>query len=85
MMSRLLIVGTGGQGKVVLDCVKNKYEQIVFLTNDLYSKAVDGYSIRYEQETTDVYIKTNFDEIVVAIGNNNARLNLSLKYETKGL
>jgi sugar O-acyltransferase (sialic acid O-acetyltransferase NeuD family) len=85
MVSRLLIVGTGGQGRVVLDCIKNKYEQIVFLTNDLHSKAVDGYSLLYEQETTDGYIKNNFDEIVVAIGNNNARLNLSLKYETNGL
>jgi sugar O-acyltransferase (sialic acid O-acetyltransferase NeuD family) len=85
VVSRLLIIGTGGQGKVVLDCIKNKYEQIVFLTNDLHSKGIAGYSILYEQEITDEYIVKNFDEIIVAIGNNNARLNLSLKYEAKGL
>ncbi|GHU74000.1 acetyltransferase [Spirochaetia bacterium] len=82
--ANLLIIGTGGQGRVVLDCIKNKYKKIVFFTNDLHSMAVDGYSILFEQETTDEYLKNNFDEIVVAIGNNNARLNLSLKYETKG-
>jgi UDP-3-O-[3-hydroxymyristoyl] glucosamine N-acyltransferase len=31
------------------------------------------------------YIIKNFDEVIVAIGNNNARLNLSLKYASNGI
>jgi sugar O-acyltransferase (sialic acid O-acetyltransferase NeuD family) len=84
-MRRLLIVGTGGQGKVVLECALKTYEKIVFITNDLHARSIDDYKIIYEQETTEEYIFKNFDEIIVAIGNNNARLNLSLKYITQGL
>jgi sugar O-acyltransferase (sialic acid O-acetyltransferase NeuD family) len=85
VMSGLLIIGTGGQGKVVLDCIKNKYKNIAFLTNDLNSKGIDGYPILYEQKATEEYIVKSFDEIIVAIGNNKARLNISLKYEQMGI
>jgi sugar O-acyltransferase (sialic acid O-acetyltransferase NeuD family) len=85
MMNHLLIVGTGGQGKVVLDCAKYKYQKISFLTNDSRSKGIEGYTTIYEQNISDEYILKTFDEIIVAIGNNNARLSLSLKYETQGI
>ncbi|MDR3341335.1 MAG: acetyltransferase [Treponema sp.] len=84
-MGHLLIVGTGGQGKVVLDCAKDTYQKISFMTNDLHSQGIEGYNIIYEQNISDEYILKTFDEIIVAIGNNNARLSLSLKYEIKGI
>jgi sugar O-acyltransferase (sialic acid O-acetyltransferase NeuD family) len=84
-MGRLLIIGTGGQGKVVLDCAKYYYDSITFMTNDKNSLGVNGYPIIYEQEISLDIILNNFDEIIVAIGNNNARLNISLEYESKGM
>jgi sugar O-acyltransferase (sialic acid O-acetyltransferase NeuD family) len=84
-MSRLLIIGTGGHGKVVLDSAKNYYDSITFMTNDRNSLGINGYPIMYEQETTMDAIIENYDEIIVAIGNNNARLKISLEYESKGM
>jgi len=84
-MGRLLIIGTGGQGKVVLDCAKNYYDTITFMTNDKNSLGINGYPIIYEQEITLDKILKNYDEVIVAIGNNNARLNISLEYESKGI
>jgi sugar O-acyltransferase (sialic acid O-acetyltransferase NeuD family) len=84
-MGRLLIIGTGGQGKVVLDCAKYYYHSISFMTNDTHSLGINGYPIIYEQETAFDTILNNYDEIIVAIGNNKARLKISLKYESKGI
>ena len=84
-MKRLLIVGSGGHGKVVLDCAKKQYNSITFMTNDIQSKSVNGYPIIFEQETSMEYILQNFDEVIVAIGNNNARLKISMDYITKGI
>ena len=84
-MRRLLIIGTGGHGKVVLDCAKKYYDSIGFLTNDTHSKNIDGYPILFEQETSFDYVLQNFDELIVAIGNNNARLNISMDYKAKGI
>jgi sugar O-acyltransferase (sialic acid O-acetyltransferase NeuD family) len=84
-MGSLLIIGTGGQGKVVLDCAKNFYDSITFMTNDKNSLAIEDYPIIYESETALDTIIKNYDEIIVAIGNNNARLKISLEYESKGM
>jgi sugar O-acyltransferase (sialic acid O-acetyltransferase NeuD family) len=84
-VKRLLIVGTGGQGKVVMDCALNSYDDITFMTNDINTHGIDEYKILYEQDISPEYIVSNFDEIIVAIGNNKARLNLSLKYVSQGL
>jgi sugar O-acyltransferase (sialic acid O-acetyltransferase NeuD family) len=84
-MGRLLIIGTGGHGKVVLDCAKYYYDSITFMTNGKNSLCINGYPIIYEQEISLDKILNNFDEIIVAIGNNNARLNISLEYESKGM
>jgi sugar O-acyltransferase (sialic acid O-acetyltransferase NeuD family) len=82
-MKRLLIVGTGGQGKVVMDSALNSYDSITFMTNDAHG--IDDYKTIYERDISTEYIASNFDEIIVAIGNNNTRLNLSLKYISQGL
>ena len=84
-MGRLLIIGTGGQGKVVLDCAKNYYDSITFMTNDKNSSGINGYPIIYEQEITLDNILQNYDEVIVAIGNNKARLKISLEYESNGM
>ena len=84
-MGRLLIIGTGGQGKVVLDCAENYYDSITFMTNDKNSSGINGYPVIYEHEITLEKILQNYDEIIVAIGNNKARLKISLEYESKGM
>jgi sugar O-acyltransferase (sialic acid O-acetyltransferase NeuD family) len=84
-VKRLLIIGTGGQGKVVLDSAASTYDTIAFMTNDLHGHGIDGHEILHEQETPEEYISSHFDEIIVAIGNNSTRLNLSLKYEARGM
>jgi sugar O-acyltransferase (sialic acid O-acetyltransferase NeuD family) len=84
-LRRLLIVGTGGQGKVVLDCAEKFYKKISFMTSDINAQRIGNYPIIFEQNTTLDYILKNFDEVIVAIGNNNVRLNLSLKYISYGI
>jgi sugar O-acyltransferase (sialic acid O-acetyltransferase NeuD family) len=84
-MGHLLIIGTGGHGKVVLDCAKKYYNLITFMTNDLNSNGIEGYPVIYEQETSSEYILQNFDELIVAIGNNNVRLKISMDYASKGM
>ena len=78
-------MGTGGHGKVVLDCAEKQYKNISFLTNDLNANSIGNYPILFEQNTTPEYILKNFDQMIVAIGNNNARLRLSLKYISLGM
>jgi sugar O-acyltransferase (sialic acid O-acetyltransferase NeuD family) len=83
--SHLLIIGTGGQGKVVLDCAEKYYNKITFMTNDSNTKKIENYPILFEKDINFEYILKNFDGVIVAIGNNNARLNLSLKYISQGI
>jgi sugar O-acyltransferase (sialic acid O-acetyltransferase NeuD family) len=85
IVRRLLIVGTGGQGKVVLECAKRKYKSITFMTNDINSPGISGYPIIYEQNTSMDYMSKNYDEIIVAIGNNKDRLKLMHEYIGKGI
>jgi sugar O-acyltransferase (sialic acid O-acetyltransferase NeuD family) len=84
-MKRLLIIGTGGHGKVVLDCAKKQYNSITFMTNDTHSAGMDGYPVIYEQEISVDAVLKNFDELIVAIGNNKARLKISFDYSMKGI
>ena len=84
-MRRLLIIGTGGHGKVVMDCAKKHYDSIAFMTNDTHSAGINGYPVIYEQENSMDVVLKNFDELIVAIGNNNARLKISLDYAAKGI
>jgi len=72
-MARLLIVGSGGLGKEVLQCIIEKYDTISFLTNDRKSQKIMNFNLLYEQDTPDEYILNEFDEISVAIGVNKVR------------
>ncbi|MDR2767479.1 MAG: NeuD/PglB/VioB family sugar acetyltransferase [Treponema sp.] len=71
----MLIHGAGGQGKEVLECAIDSYEKICFMANEKHDMSVLEYPVLYEQETTENYILENFDEVIVAIGNNSLRLN----------
>jgi len=84
-MNRLLIIGTGGQGKVILDAVKKNYDSIAFMTNDTQALGIKGYPIIYEKEISIDNIIKEYDELIVAIGNNNVRLRLSLEYKARGI
>lgn len=86
-MKRLLIIGTGGQSKVVLDCAleTKAYSNIAFMTNDTCSKDIMGLSIFYEDVTTIEDISNKFDEVIVAIGNNSTRLKKSRYYAENGI
>jgi len=87
-VKNLLIVGAGGHGKVVLDCAlaMGDYAGVSFLTNDLAAKQIAGFPVFYEQETIlSSSFYENYDEIIIAIGNNNVRLAKSLQILDNGL
>ena len=84
-MKHLLIIGTGGQGKVVLDCAESQYDKITFMTNNLNAQKIKNYPIIFEQETKLERIMENFDELIVAIRDNNVRLKLTEKYISAGI
>lgn len=87
-MSRLLIVGAHGHGKVVLECAlsMNKFTKISFMSNEVETGGIEGYELLDQNTTSFEYIKDNFDEVIVAVGlNNSARLNLSNKLKEEGI
>ena len=84
-MAHLLIIGTGGQAKVVLDCAKNYYTSITFMTNDMRSPGIEGFPVIYEQEISMETVLKNYDELIAAIGNSSIRLKISLEYEARGM
>jgi sugar O-acyltransferase (sialic acid O-acetyltransferase NeuD family) len=55
------------------------------MTNDTHSLGIEGYPIIYEQETSADTILKEYDELIVAIGNNKARLKITFEYEAKGI
>ena len=81
-MKKLLIVGAGGHGKVVLDCSLEMgcYSQISFLEHDLNARSVGGHRLYFEQEISECFYKS-FDEVIVAIGTNDTRLNKTVGYQ----
>lgn len=95
-MKKLLIVGTGGQGKVVLDCALSQgaYADIAFLTNDMQASQIAGYPVYYEQDVVSSSQQTGdiplaflkkFDEAIIAIGNNEVRLKKSRQFLDNGV
>lgn len=100
-MKKLLIIGTGGQGKVVLDCAlsQDKYTDIAFLTNDTTVKQISEYHVYHEcdvllsseqvltsqAESIPLTFLKKFDEAIIAIGNNNVRLNKAKQFQKNGI
>lgn len=85
---RLLIIGAQGQGKVTLDCAlfSGMYNHVEFMSNDIASGGIEGYTLLDQNKTSIEYILENFDEVIVAVGlNNAARLNVSTELEKQGV
>ena len=74
-MKSLLIIGAGGHGQVVAECAEAcGYEKIDFL-DDNYADAVGGI----EQLEN---IATNYDGVIVSIGNNELRRELITRIQS---
>lgn len=75
-MSSLLIIGSGGHGKSVLDCALSiaRYDDIVFASNEERPVPVPGFKTLDERELSYSYIRGHFKAVVVAIGDNAVRL-----------
>lgn len=74
-VKRLLIWGAGDQGIVTLECAlaMNIYETIDFMEiKEKGSRQISGYTILKEEEHDDATLK-NYDEVIVATGNNDLR------------
>jgi UDP-N-acetylbacillosamine N-acetyltransferase len=76
-MSKLLLWGSGGHGKVVLDIARalGKYSEIAFLDDDAacVGKECSGCEILGSLGELDSLTSHGFDAIVIAIGANQAR------------
>lgn len=80
-MNSLLIVGAGGHGKVVYDLAKNYYSEIVFADDGKVGSEVLGCKVKFSVEDALNNEKCDF---IIAIGNNETRKKLFLKFIEKG-
>lgn len=86
MENKLLIVGAGGHGQVVLDIAQStkEYEKICFLDDGKnIGDKVLGYEIVGRIEDGHLY-RNQFTHAIIAIGNNDIRLKLSKKFAELG-
>lgn len=76
MDDKLLIIGTGGHGKAVLDCVlaSRAYASISFATNADEHWCMSGFPVVDERSLTPDSIACDYSAVVVAIGDNSVRL-----------
>lgn len=75
-MRSLLIIGSGGHGRSVLDCAlaTGEYGEIVFASNEDEPTPIPGHEILDERKLAPGDIQDRFNAVVVAIGENRARL-----------
>ena len=88
-MKKLLIIGDGGHGKSVLDCAlsMNIYDEIAFLINHdekETDKRLKKYRIFEKEKTNLSSLREEYNNIVVAIGDNNLRIALMKEYKDAG-
>ena len=76
-MSKLLILGAGGHGKVVAEIASlmKQWDEIAFLDDSKELKQVNGYKVIDSLRNYHLY-KQKYDNIFVAIGNNKFRIDL---------
>ncbi|MBS4534479.1 acetyltransferase [Clostridium sp. D2Q-14] len=76
-MSKLMILGAGGHGKVVAETAElmNKWDEIAFLDDNIELKEVNGYKVIGKLKEYKLY-KNGYQYAFVAIGDNELRLNL---------
>lgn len=83
-MSKLLIIGASGHGKVIADIAynMNKWDEINFLDDNDEIKSSIGYDVIGKSSDMQKYIK-DYDYFV-AIGNNNIRTKIQSQLEMLG-
>jgi sugar O-acyltransferase (sialic acid O-acetyltransferase NeuD family) len=76
-MSKLMILGAGGHGKVVVEIAElmKKWDEIVFLDDNKELKEVNGFKVIGGLRDYQLYID-HYDSAFVAIGNNKFRIEL---------
>ncbi|WP_342480564.1 acetyltransferase [Paenibacillus sp. FSL L8-0340] len=84
-MSKLLILGAGGHGKVVADAAmaSGKWSDIAFLDNNNDLNEVLGFPVLGRFESYQYHLQENWT-VFVAIGNNSARMYWLDKLELEG-
>lgn len=83
MDKRLVIIGSGGHGKVIADLAKlNGYREIVFLDDDINKKTCGTYPVVGTSKDVSRYTDWDF---VVAIGNNAVRRRVQTGLIEQGL
>jgi len=77
-MSRLMILGAGGHGTVIVEIAQlmNKWDEIVFLDDNVRISNVNGYKVIGGLDDYKKY-KEKYQCAFVAIGNNKLRLELT--------
>lgn len=85
-MSSLLIVGDGGQGRVVLDTVLEyyDYEKVSFLVNYYPENKISGFDYYIEKEVELQELLKEFDVAIVALGDNITRFKKATELKKKG-
>ena len=76
-MSKILILGAGGHGKVVAEIASlmNQWDEIAFLDDNQEIKKVNGVNVIGSLSTFSIY-KEEYEYAFVAIGNNKFRMDL---------
>ncbi|WP_213819030.1 acetyltransferase [Garciella nitratireducens] len=84
-MSKLLILGAGGHGKVVAEIASliKQWDEIAFLDDNEELKEVNGYKVIDKLRNYKLY-KEEYEHAFVAIGNNKFRINLIDKLLKEG-
>lgn len=73
-MKRLAILGASGHGKVVADCAElSGWDQVVFFDDAWPSKTINGHWPIHGDTAALIESVSNFDGVVVGIGNNRIR------------
>lgn len=77
-MKKLLILGAGGQGKVVLDLALacEEWDEISFLDGAKIGEKVLGYPVIGDLKEYEV-LRENYNHAIAAVGNNDLRLRLT--------
>ena len=85
-MSKLLIIGCGGHGKVVADtAVTSGIWDDIFYADDQFPDVIPDPGLPVVSDIAGVeQLKEQFNDLVVAIGNNSKRLELVIKFKEIG-
>ncbi len=85
MKPKIVIIGAGGHGKVILDCIiaQGKYEVAGFVDDSIgiNQNITEHYKIIATQDNLES-LKNNIEYFIVAIGNNQIREQLYKKIKT---